>query len=129
MCLPTEEPLVEEALDLLDRYAAGAVRLAVPDLFWAEMTNILWKVVRTGRFTKQKAENGLAVIQRRGITTISSFQLADRALSIATAFHRTGYDSIYLALAVDSSATFVTADEKLANAVAAHLPVKWLGAL
>jgi predicted nucleic acid-binding protein len=37
------------------------------------------------------------------------------------------YDSIYTALAVNSNAQFVTADERLANALAAYLPVKWLG--
>ena len=34
-----------------------------------------------------------------------------------------------VALAVESRAQLITADEKLANALAAHLPVKWLGAL
>ncbi len=33
----------------------------------------------------------------------------------------------YAALAVSIDAQFVTADEKLANALAAHLPVKFLG--
>jgi hypothetical protein len=31
-------------------------------------------------------------------------------------------------LAVQSKADLVTADERLANALAAHFPVKWLGA-
>ncbi len=44
-------------------------------------------------------------------------------------FDRTVYDSLYVALAVDSKAELVTVDEKLANALAARLPVKWLGAL
>jgi predicted nucleic acid-binding protein len=48
---------------------------------------------------------------------------------IATAFQRTVYDALYVALAVTSKAQFVTADERLANAMAAHLPVKWLGSI
>ena len=39
------------------------------------------------------------------------------------------YDSIYVVLAVEAEAQLVTADEKLANALAGHLPVKWLGAI
>ena len=37
------EPLAEEALALLRRYADGEIELTVPDLFWAEFGNILWK--------------------------------------------------------------------------------------
>jgi len=55
--------------------------------------------------------------------------LLDLAFNIASGFDRTVYDSLYLALAVQSKAQLVTADEKLANAVAAQLPVKWLGAV
>jgi predicted nucleic acid-binding protein len=35
----------------------------------------------------------------------------------------------YVALAIQSKAQLITADERLANSLAAHLPVKWLGAL
>jgi predicted nucleic acid-binding protein len=39
------------------------------------------------------------------------------------------HDSLCIALAKERKIFLVTADEKLANAVAAHLPVKWLGAI
>jgi predicted nucleic acid-binding protein len=51
------------------------------------------------------------------------------AFAIATKFDRTFYDSLYVALAVDFKAELVTADERLANALAAYFPVKWLGAI
>ena len=44
-------------------------------------------------------------------------------------YSRTVYDALYVALAMKSKSQLVTADEKLANALAAHLPVKWLGAI
>jgi len=37
------------------------------------------------------------------------------------------YDSMYVALALVSKADLITADERLAYALAAHLPMKWLG--
>lgn len=126
---PAGETLVDEALDLLDRYAAATVRFVVPDLFWAELANILWKAVRTGRIPRERAEAGLKAMTSRGFPTVSSWQLVERALKIAITLDRTVYDSIYIALAVDSSAILVTADEKLANAVGARFPVMWLGSL
>jgi len=56
-------------------------------------------------------------------------QIARQPFQIATAFERTVYDSLYVALAVHSSAQFITADERLANSLAVRFPVKWLGAL
>jgi predicted nucleic acid-binding protein len=45
------------------------------------------------------------------------------------AYERTVYDCLYVVLAVHSKAQLITADERLANSLAAHFPVKWLGAL
>jgi predicted nucleic acid-binding protein len=59
---------------------------------------------------------------------VPSLTLIEKAFEIATACGRTVYDSLYVALAVHSKAPLVTADEKLANALAARFPVKWLGA-
>jgi predicted nucleic acid-binding protein len=124
-----DETLVEEAAQLLACYAKGQARFVVPDLFWAEFGNILWKAVRRGRCTQKAAETGITAMRDRDLPTVPSGTLLEAAFAIATAFDRTVYDSLYLALAVDCQAQLVTADEKLANAVAAHLPVKWLGAV
>lgn len=123
-----DEDLVAEADTLLDRYSRREIRLIVPDLFWAECGNILWNAVRRGRCTREKATSSLVALKDLDLTTVSSESLIERALSIASDFNRTVYDSIYVALALESRGELVTADEKLANAIAAYLPVKWLGA-
>jgi len=124
-----DETLGPEALELLKAYAAGEVRFVVPDLFWAEFANILWKAVRQGRLQAGAAESALDAMRGRNFPTVSSHSLLVEAFMIATAFDRAVYDAIYVALAVTSKSQMVTADERLANALAAHLPVKWLGAL
>jgi predicted nucleic acid-binding protein len=122
------ETLVKEATALLDRYAKGEIRFLVPDLFWAEIGNILWKAVRQNRCTEDSAEKAISSLVARKLPTVSSEQLLPGAFAIATTFDRTVYDSIYVALAITSKSQLVTADERLANALAARLPVKWLGA-
>ncbi len=125
----TRETLVAEALDLLDRYGKGQVEFIVPDLFWVEFGNVLWKAVRVGRCTRAAAETSMTEMRERRLPAVSSDTLIEQALSIAMTFDRTVYDCVYIALALESRTQLITADEKLANAVAAHLPVKWLGAL
>lgn len=124
-----EEPLAVEASRLLAEYAKGRVQLAVPELFWAESANILWKAARQGRCSRRTAEEAVAALRARNLPTTSSFDLLEDAFSIAATFDRTVYDSLYISLALRLKAQMVTADGRLANAVAAHLPVKWLGAV
>jgi predicted nucleic acid-binding protein len=122
------EPLAPEAHALLDRWVAGGVEIAVPDLLWTEVANILWKSVRQNRSSLHDAEAALAAMREQNLSTFPSAPLIDRAFHIAVQYRRTAYDSLYVALAVASNSDLVTADERLANALAGYLPVKWLGA-
>jgi predicted nucleic acid-binding protein len=123
------ETLTGEALKLLKRYAAGELRFVVPDLFWSELAHILWKAVRQERLRVVSAESALQAMRDRSFPTVSSHTLLVEAFAIATAFDCAVYDALYVALAINSKSQLVTADEGLANALAAHLPVKWLGSL
>jgi predicted nucleic acid-binding protein len=124
-----DEPLSAEALRLLRRWTDGEIQLIVPDFFWMELANILWKMVRRGRCTRRTAEAALATLRAYKIPAFPALALLDSALDKAVIYGRSVYDSLYVALAVESNAQLVTADEKLANALVAHLPVIWLGSI
>jgi predicted nucleic acid-binding protein len=123
------ETLADEALEFLRGYTTGQIRLIVPDVFWAEFANILWKAVRQGRCTKDAADTAIAAMKHRNLPTVPSLELLEAAFAIANAFQRTVYDGLCVALAISSRAQLLTADEQLARALAATLPVKWLGSL
>jgi predicted nucleic acid-binding protein len=85
--------------------------------------------VRQGRCSKDAADAAIAAMKDRNLPTVPSLELLEAAFAIANAFQRTVYDSLYVALAISSRAQLLTADERLAHALAATLPVKWLGSL
>ena len=123
------EPLAEQAETLLRQYVQGRLKLVVPDLFWSEIASFFWKAVRSNKISVGTAEDGLREMTACNLPTISSQKVLTEALYIAARFDRTPYDSIYVALAQAFQINLITADERLANALAAHFPVKWLGSL
>jgi predicted nucleic acid-binding protein len=123
-----EEELVSEAVHLLELKTLGKIELLVPDLFWPECGNILWKAVRSGRCSRADADTGLATLKAYNLITVATAGMIEQAFTTAMAFNCSVYDSLYVALAVEFGTQLVTADEKLVRALSGHLPVTWLGA-
>jgi predicted nucleic acid-binding protein len=128
-CLPARrEELAAQAEGLLASCRRDEIRFLVPDLFWVELANVLWKGARRGEISTDNATSAISLVRDLGIATVPSLDLVPQALHLAVRYGRTVYDSLYVALAAQSKTDMITADERLANALAAHLPVKWLGA-
>jgi len=125
----SSEELTQEAFGLLNRYQEGELRFVVPDLFFAEVANVLWKAVRLGVLGQAAAQAAITSLQERKVPTVSSTGLLHTAFVIATTFNSSVYDSLYVALAIESNGQFVTADKRLVNALSPHCPIRWLGAL
>jgi predicted nucleic acid-binding protein len=123
------EPLADRAAELYLKYSRGELRFIVPDLFWVEILNVLWKTVRRGRWPQAAAMLALAQVQQWDFATLRHHDVLGDALAIALRYDQTAHDSIYLAIARMTNSPLLTADERLANAVAAHLPVRWLGSI
>jgi predicted nucleic acid-binding protein len=122
-----DEEFVDESFELLDLYKALKIDFVVPDFFWAEFGNVLWKAVRRGRMQEEQALLALSDAQQWGIETIATKHVLDRAVSIALANGRTVYDSLYVALAVQKDCPMVTADERLVNTLGSRFPVRFIG--
>jgi len=123
------EGLVRQALALLDAYDKEEIRFVVPDLFFVETASAIWKAVCVGRVPRTFGDQALVLLTQREFATVPSLKLLDKAFQIAADYGRTVYDCLYVALAVQTKSQLITADERLANSLAARFPVKWLGAV
>jgi predicted nucleic acid-binding protein len=90
-------------------------RIYVPDLFYIEIANTLWKYVRWQGLPIEQAQEYLQELGRLDLQTVSSAQLMGDALTQAMLYHITAYDACYVALAQHLSLPLITADAKLAN--------------
>lgn len=91
----------------------------VPDLFYIECTNILWKYVRLFGYPAENAHQDIQDLQSLALHDVPTADLAAEALELALELNITAYDACYAALARRLELPLVTADEPLARKLAA----------
>jgi predicted nucleic acid-binding protein len=124
------EPLTGQALRILEEYRNAGLRLLAPDLIFAEVGNIVWKKCLYQGLAAPDAELIIEAFSQLHIALTSSAVLLPAAYRLAIATRRTVYDTLYLALSVRENCQFISADEKLVNAVRSVFPtVLWVGDL
>lgn len=116
------EPLSQEARRLLEGYQSGAFTLLALDLLAAEIGNIVWKKVRTQGMAREDAQQIISAFRELEIELTPTMSLHEDALRIAMANERTVYDALYIALSEREQCIFITADERLVNAVKKTFP-------
>ena len=106
----------DEARSWMERFAAGQLRVSVPDLIYAESASALTRYVRTKRLDVDRAIAALARIVQLPFESTPSRHLALPACALARHHGITTSDAHYLALAEAEGAVLVTADRGLAAA-------------
>lgn len=107
----------EQGAEKAVRLLGGKRPLIAPDLIRPEMANVLWKLHGRKLITVEEAQQMLADFLAMPLDIYDSGAFIQPALEIAVETARTVYDSLYLAMAVGTDATLVTADKRLANAL------------
>ena len=123
------EDLSERADALFDHLSnEPPARFYVPDLFFIECTNILWKYVRRFDYPSDVAEQDVADLVRLPLQVVSTAVLVASSLALAVEHGSTAYDAAYVALARHLSLPLVTADEARVRRFAeAEADVRFLG--
>lgn len=110
-----------EANQILYAYQANKLALIAPDLIYAEMGNIVWKIQRFQGLNQKDAQNIINLFQKMQIKVISANQLLQDAYKFAIEYERSVYDSLYVVLSIKENCRFISADEKLYNAIHQHI--------
>lgn len=123
------EPLADRADTLFASLTESPpARLYVPDLFFIECANVLWKYVHRFGHSPENARQDIADLVRLPLQIVSTSELAEAALTLALEHQITTYDAAYVALAQKASVPLVTADEALVRRLKPNnLEVHWLG--
>lgn len=108
----------EQALALLGLADTESATLLAPDVFAAEVTNVIWKRARLQReITDEEARARLEHLRRTLPQLLRTADLVEQALELALTFRVAVYDCLYVALALRDGSTLVTADRRLVRAL------------
>jgi len=119
----------EKALDLVrNAFRSGEPTSYVPDLFYAECSNVIWKHVRRMGLSPKMAEAQLSSLFSWPFRTIPSPPLSLKGFKTAVDLENTAFDATYVVLAEQLQATLVTADQKLLGKLAGT-PIKVMNPL
>jgi predicted nucleic acid-binding protein len=124
------EDLSEVASRLFEGLNRGRHLLFVPDLFFTECANILWKNVLRLRVTAVQARSSLRGLALLPLLPVFSTDLLLTALDLSLDRNISVYDACYAALAEELKLPLLTADQKLLRKLEhSGIDVRFLGDL
>lgn len=97
-------------------------QLVAPTSLPVEVANGLWNAQRRERIEPEDALSALTLLPGVKVILVDTAELLQHAFDVAVTHGRTVYDSLYVALAVREECQFVTADERLYNALRGSFP-------
>ena len=117
-CVAIKWYILEEHSDTALALAVTEPQWIVPDLFFSEVGNVLWKKVNRNEIDEEIARDVMASLLALDIEVRATRPLIDFAIGLACRFQCTVYDGLYLALAIEEGCQLVTADHKFCDAMA-----------
>lgn len=122
---PLEEPLVSQALVLLDQYLRGDTDIRVPELLFYELGNT---IKQKSNLLYGGGETILCNIFTLGLTVHKlDMTMAQKTLKIALEHDVTFYDAAFIAVAQSVRCDVITADRKLYQKLRVLPFVRFLG--
>ena len=119
------DPLTPKVNQLFDLLNNSSTEFFVPDLFYVECANVLWKYVRSNLYTADQVQADLADLKDLRFKVTSTKDLITEAIQISLKYGITAYDGCYVALSKQIKVPLLTLDERLINSLASsHFDVR-----
>lgn len=109
------EPLTPKVDQLFTHLSYPDTQLHIPDLFYIECTNVLWKYIRAGLYNRTEAEGNLADLKLLRLTVTPAVDLMLDAFDLSISYGVSAYDACYVALAQYNNVPLLTQDQRLVN--------------
>lgn len=120
-----DEPLSDQAHALFTKLTDELpAEFYVPDLFYIECTNILLKYMRRFGRSLTDSQADLVDLIALALRPVSTADLMEGALMLASQKNLTAYDACYAVLAQQLNVPLITADEPMVKSVEWAI---WLG--
>ncbi len=121
----TDEPLVEEAAQVLAAIGRNPLPYAVPELFMNELLAVLCRLPGS---RSSMVHEALSLVEALGIARVGNgHELLALAADFAGQWKLSGYDAVYVALAALSKGVWLTADVRAARRIGRPSLVQVLG--
>ena len=119
------DPLTPKVNQLFGLLNNSLTEFFVPDLFYVECANVLWKYVRANLYAADQVRADLADLKDLRFQVTSTKDLITEAIQISLEYGITAYDGCYVALSQNLEVPLLTLDERLINAlVSSHYNIR-----
>ncbi|GAC1448490.1 MAG: type II toxin-antitoxin system VapC family toxin [Ktedonobacterales bacterium] len=124
-----DEEHVDQALALLDQFAAGAVELVAPDQIRYEVPSAVAVATRraTPRLTMEQGREAIDEFLALGLTTLRDDDLIVRAYALVHQYAIAFYDALYLACAQHIGCPLIVADNRFYQRIRTLPHIIWIG--
>ncbi len=112
-----DDSLMPKVEQLFAHLANPQTAIFVPDLFYIECGNIIWKYVRARLYAVADVPADLATLKSFPLRVVSTADLMADAVTIALNYEISAYDASYVALSQQVGATLLTLNAKLVRAL------------
>jgi predicted nucleic acid-binding protein len=111
------DPLSTKAETLFLHLQQPQSQFFIPDLFYIELTNVLWKYVRTNQYPADQVQTALQRIQSLPLNVTPTKDLMIEAANLSLKHNISAYDAAYVALSQRINVPLLTLDNKLVTAL------------
>lgn len=118
------DPLTPKVNQLFDHFNDPKAEFFIPDLFYVECANTLWKYVKANLYNAEQIKADLTDLKALRFTVISNKELITEAVDISLNYGISAYDASYVALSNQVNAPLLTLDQRLVNSLRNNFDVR-----